>query len=158
MKTTLDILTAAQGARRAAATMDADIKHRALLAMAFALEQASGEILAANAKDVAAARGTVSDVMIDRLSLDLRRIKAMAEGIRSVADLPDRVGEAFEETVRPDGLKIRKVAVPMGVVAIIYESRPNVTSDAAALCVKSSNVCVLRGGKEAFSSSMRIWN
>ena len=156
MKTTLDILTAAQGARRAAATMDADIKHRALLAMAFALEQASGEILAANEKDVAQARGTVSDVMIDRLKLDFRRIKAMAEGIRQVAELPERVGEAYEETVRKDGLRIQKVAVPMGVVAIIYESRPNVTSDAAALCVKSSNVCVLRGGKEAFSTSFAI--
>ena len=156
MKTTLDILTAAQGAKRAASEMDGEQKRRALLAMAFALEQASGEILEANARDVSAARGTVSDVMIDRLKLDLRRIKAMAEGIRQVADLPDRVGETLGETVREDGLSIRKVAVPMGVVAIIYESRPNVTSDAAALCVKSSNVCVLRGGKEAFSTSLAI--
>ena len=98
----------------------------------------------------------ISPVMLDRLKLTRERIAGMASGIRAVAELPDPVGRLLEEYVRPDGLKIQKVAVPMGVIAIIYESRPNVTSDAAALCLKSGNVCVLRGGKEAFRSANAI--
>ena len=113
-------------------------------------------ILSANALDLEASRGTVSQVMLDRLLLTPARIEAMAKGIREVAALPDPVGILLEEHTRPDGLKIRKKSVPMGVIAIIYESRPNVTSDAAALALKSGNVCVLRGGKEAFRSANAI--
>lgn len=131
-------------------------KNRALLAMADALIEEKENILAANAKDVEAARGTVSDVMIDRLSLSASRIEGMANGIRDVVSLPDPVGKVLSSEERPNGLLIEKVSVPLGVVAIIYESRPNVTSDAAALCLKSGNVCVLRGGKEAYASSHAI--
>ena len=124
--------------------------------MADALISEQETILAANAKDVAAARGTVSDVMIDRLQLSASRIEGMAKGIRDVADLPDPVGRILSSETRPNGLLIEKVSVPLGVVAIIYESRPNVTSDAAALCLKSGNVCVLRSGKEAYASAHAI--
>ena len=128
----------------------------ALEAMAAALIQHSDAILEANQIDLQLAKGTVSDVMIDRLLLTEARIAAMADGIRQVAALPDPVGHRLSETVRADGLTIRKVSVPIGVVAIIYESRPNVTADAAALAVKSGNVCVLRGGKEAWRSANAI--
>ena len=131
-------------------------KNDGLFAMADALLAAQAAILEANAQDLEAAKGTVSDVMLDRLSLSPARIAAMAEGIRQVAALPDPVGRVLEETIRADGLKIQKVSVPMGVIAIIYESRPNVTSDAAALALKSGNVCILRGGKEAFRSANAI--
>ena len=131
-------------------------KNDGLFAMADALLAAQAAILEANAQDLEAAKGTVSDVMLDRLSLSPARIAAMAEGIRQVAALPDPVGRVLEETLRADGLKIQKVSVPMGVIAIIYESRPNVTSDAAALALKSGNVCILRGGKEAFRSANAI--
>ena len=124
--------------------------------MADALITEKETILAANAKDVAAARGTVSDVMIDRLQLSESRIEGMANGIRDVVMLPDPVGRILSSESRPNGLLIEKVAVPLGVVAIIYESRPNVTSDAAALCLKSGNVCVLRSGKEAYASAHAI--
>ena len=103
-----------------------------------------------------AARGHLSDVMLDRLSLTEERIAAMAEGVLSVAALPSPLGRTLSRLVRPNGLVIRKVSVPLGVVAIIYESRPNVTSDAAALCIKSGNVCVLRSGRDAFASSNAI--
>ena len=131
-------------------------KNDGLFAMADALLAAQAAILEANAQDLEAAKGTVSDVMLDRLSLSPARIAAMAEGIRQVAALPDPVGRVLEETIRADGLKIQKISVPMGVIAIIYESRPNVTSDAAALALKSGNVCILRGGKEAFRSANAI--
>ena len=124
--------------------------------MADALEAAAPAVLAANGLDVEAARGSISSVMVDRLALNEARIAAMAQGIREVAALPDPVGRVLDTFVRPDGLSIRKVAVPVGVVAIIYESRPNVTSDAAALTIKSGNVCVLRGGKEAYRSAAAI--
>ena len=124
--------------------------------MADMLIENTAEILEANKKDVENARGVISDVMIDRLSLSEDRIKAMADGIRQVALLPDPVGRILDKTVRDDGLVIEKTAVPIGVTAIIYESRPNVTSDAAALALKSGNVCVLRGGKEAFLSASAI--
>ena len=126
--------------------------------MADALLAQEAEILAANALDLEAARGVVPDVMLDRLLLTSARIAGMAQGIREVAKLPDPVGAVLEEYKRADGLLIQKTAVPMGVIAIIYESRPNVTSDAAALALKSGNVCVLRGGKEAFRSANAIVN
>ena len=130
----------------------------ALLAMADAIEADTDKILEANALDIEAARGKISDVMIDRLRLTPERIHAMAEGIREVTGLPSPLGKVLREVVRPNGLVIDKVSVPMGVIAIIYESRPNVTSDAAALAIKSGNVAVLRGGKEAYASSAAITN
>lgn len=129
---------------------------RALLAMAETLETGTDGILEANAADMEAAKGNIGDVMLDRLRLTRERIGAMADGIRNVAALPSPVGRVLERTVRPNGLEIEKIAVPMGVLAIIYESRPNVTSDAAALAVKSGNVCILRGGKEAYRSAKAI--
>ena len=154
--TTLEILKQAKSAAPLLALLSSEDKNSALLAMADALEAATEEILAANALDVEAARGSVSDVMIDRLALTPARIKGMADGIREVVLLPDPVGLVTDTVVRPNGLRIEKTRVPMGVIGIIYESRPNVTSDAAALCLKSGNVCVLRGGKEAYRSSRAI--
>ena len=153
MKTMLENAKAVKGQ---IACLTEQQKNDGLFAMADALLAAQAAILEANAQDLEAAKGTVSDVMLDRLSLSPARIAAMAEGIRQVAALPDPVGRVLEETVRGDGLKIQKVSVPMGVIAIIYESRPNVTSDAAALALKSGNVCILRGGKEAFRSANAI--
>ena len=150
------MLAAAQAAKMEIAQLTTEQKNAALLAMAQALLDNANEILAANAQDMAAAKGTVSDVMLDRLQLTTARIEGMAEGIRQVAELPDPVGKVLEEYTRSDGLIIQKTSVPIGVIAIIYESRPNVTSDAAALTLKSGNVCVLRGGKEAFRSASAI--
>lgn len=133
-------------------------KNNALKLMAESLVANTDKILEANEIDVSAAKGSISDVMIDRLSLTAERIKGMANGIYEVAALPDPVGNVISEIKRENGLLIKKVSVPMGVVAIIYESRPNVTSDAAALSFKSGNVCVLRGGKEAFNSAKAIVN
>ena len=124
--------------------------------MANALEAHCTQILEANELDIKAATGIVSQVMIDRLRLTDERIKGMANGIRDVVKLPDPVGAVLDRYIREDGLQIDKVSVPVGVIAIIYESRPNVTSDAAALALKSGNVCVLRGGKEAFRSAKAI--
>ena len=156
MRETHDILTAAKAAVGAATVLTSDEKRDILLQMADALVADTEEILAANRQDVAAARDKVSPVMLDRLSLDAGRICGMAEGIRQVAALPDPVGRVLEETTHQNGMVIRKVSVPLGVVAIIYESRPNVTSDAAALAFRSGNVCVLRGGKEAYRSAAAI--
>ena len=153
MKTMLE---AAKAAKTQISRLTTEQKNAALNAMADALAADEAGILAANALDMEAAKGTVSDVMLDRLLLTPARIAGMAEGIRQVASLPDPVGRIIDETVRGDGLKIQKAAVPMGVIAIIYESRPNVTSDAAALALKSGNVCVLRCGKEAFRSANAI--
>ncbi len=153
--TTQEVLTRAKAAA-AAPWLESAQKNEALLRMADALEQNQEEILSANRQDVEAARGTVSDVMLDRLALSAERIAGMAKGLREVAALPDPVGEVLSEIRRENGLLIRKVAVPMGVVAIIYESRPNVTSDAAALALKSGNVCILRSGKEALRSARAI--
>ena len=152
------MLTAAKAAKTEIASLTTQQKNAALCAMADALIANEADILSANALDLAAARGTVSDVMLDRLLLTAGRIAGMADGIRQVAALPDPVGRILEEYTRSDGLLIQKTAVPMGVIAIIYESRPNVTSDAAALALKSGNVCVLRGGKEAFRSANAIVN
>ncbi len=138
------------------APLSTEKKNSVLLSMADALILHTADILAANETDLRNAKGTISEVMLDRLRLDEKRIEAMAEGIREVAKLPDPVGRVLSETIRENGLKIEKVSVPLGVVAIIYESRPNVTSDAAALCFKSGNVCVLRSGKEAFSSAFAV--
>ena len=154
--TTLEILKQAKAAVPTMALLSTDKKNAALTAMADALETATDEILAANALDIEAVSGSISTVMIDRLRLTRERIVAMATGIRDVVALPDPVGMVMESFTRPNGIQVEKVRVPMGVVAIIYESRPNVTSDAAALSLKSGNVCVLRGGKEAYRSSMAI--
>ena len=150
------MLSAAKAAKFEVCKLTTQEKNAALLAMADALVAGEAEILAANALDMEAAKGTVSDVMLDRLQLTAARIAGMAQGIREVAALPDPVGHLLEEYTRPDGLKIRRVSVPMGVIGIIYESRPNVTSDAAALALKAGSVCVLRGGKEAFRSANAI--
>lgn len=154
--TTKEILQAAKATLPLVATLSEQQKNDALLAMAGMLVKNADAILQANAADMDAARGTISEVMLDRLALTKERIEAMADGIRAVAALPDSVGATLETTTRADGLVIEKVAVPIGVVGIIYESRPNVTADAAALAVKSGNVCVLRGGKEAFRSANAI--
>ena len=154
--TTTEILKRAKAAAPLLAMTTTIQKNAALLSMAGALEMDMQKILAANAEDVEAARGSVGEVMLDRLRLTEARIHAMAEGIREVVRLPDPVGEIMESFTRPNGLTIQKTRVPMGVVGIIYESRPNVTSDAAVLALKSGNVCVLRGGKEAYRSSHAI--
>ncbi len=154
--TTKEQLRAAKAASRALAAATESRKNEALARMAGALEARQAEILAENALDLDDARWTLSPVMLDRLALDEARLAAMAEGIRQVAALPDPVGRVLETVERPNGLRIEKVSVPMGVVAIVYESRPNVTSDAAALTLKSGNACVLRGGKEARRSSRAI--
>ena len=153
-----EMLTAAKAAKFEICKLTTEDKNAALNAMADALLAQETEILAANELDMAAARGTVSDVMLDRLKLTSARIAGMAQGIREVAALPDPVGHLLEEYTRADGLQIRRVSVPMGVIGIIYESRPNVTSDAAALALKAGSVCVLRGGKEAFRSANAIVN
>ena len=154
--TTREILLAAKAAAPVLAAADTEMKNQALLAMADALEADTAAILTANALDMEAAKDHIQPVMLDRLALNESRIKGMAEGIRQVSALPDPVGRVRSRVERPNGMVIDKVGVPMGVVAIIYESRPNVTSDAAALALKSGNGCVLRGGKEAFRSSDAI--
>ncbi len=138
------------------AALGTEVKNAALLEMADALVVHTEDILAANQKDMEAAKGTISDVMLDRLLLNEARIASMADGIRDVVALPDPVGRVMEETMPQEGLDIKKISVPIGVIAIIYESRPNVTADAAALTLKSGNVCVLRCGKEAHQSATAI--
>ena len=154
--TTLELMRGAKAAAPALAAADGAVKNAALFAMAEALCRRAGEILAANKEDMEAAKGHISEVMLDRLLLTQPRVAAMADGIRSVASLPDPVGEVLSREERPNGLVIEKTAVPLGVIAIIYESRPNVTSDAAALCVKSGNACILRCGKEAWRSAAAV--
>ena len=153
---TKDMMIAAKEATLDVAAYSTEQKNAALSAMADALEAHIPEILAANAEDMQAAKGKISDVMLDRLMINEDRVHAMAKGIREVVDLPDPVGLVIEETEPQAGLKIQKVSVPMGVIAIIYESRPNVTADAAALTFKSGNACVLRGGKEAYKTAHAI--
>ncbi len=152
------MLEAAKAAKTQVAILTPEQKNAALNAMADALIANQQSILDANALDMEAAQGTIAQVMLDRLLLTPDRIAGMAKGIREVTQLPDPVGTVLDEHTRPGDLRIQKVAVPMGVIAIIYESRPNVTSDAAALALKSGNVCVLRGGKEAFRSAKAIGN
>lgn len=147
----------ARRAARALALCSTEAKNAALMAMADALEAAEAEILAANAKDLEAAPGYgLNDAAVDRLRLDSARLKGMARGVRQVAGLPDPCGEIIREWTRPNGMDITKIRVPIGVVGIIYESRPDVTADAAVLCVKSGNACILRGGKEAIHSNAAI--
>ena len=156
--TTQEILEAARAARSALGLSSGEVRRAALLGMAEALCSPARQqaILEANAADLEAARGHISEVMLDRLALTPERISSMSKGIREVADLPDPVGRVLRRVERPNGLVIEKTAVPMGVIAIIYESRPNVTSDAAALAIKSSNACILRCGKEAWRSANAI--
>ena len=156
--TTQEILEAARGAKAALALADSTSRAQALHSMAAQLCSPANmtAILAANADDMAAAKGHISEVMLDRLALTEERIRAMAKGIEEVAALPDPVGRVLKRVERPNGLVIEKTAVPMGVIAIIYESRPNVTSDAAALAIKSGNACILRCGKEAWRSANAI--
>ena len=157
MRTTKEILQAAKAAVPALTAADGEKINGALLKIAdlLCLDEATEAILEANARDLERAEG-ISDVMKDRLKLDKKRIIGMADGIRGVAALPSPLGRVIEENVRPNGLVVKKISVSMGVVAIIYESRPNVTSDAAALALKSGNVCILRGGKEAYLTSSEI--
>ena len=154
--TTHEILRRSHAARLALALADSDTKDAALEAMAKALVAAQEEILAANRRDLDAARATIGPVMLDRLALTPTRLADMAKGMREVAALPDPVGQVQRKIVRPNGLLIEKTTVPMGVIAIIYESRPNVTSDAAALALKAGSACVLRCGKEAWASCHAI--
>ncbi len=154
--TTAELLENAAKQKRTVATATEAQRNEALERIADAITENADKIIAANVIDLENARGTISDVMLDRLALNEKRVKAMADAVRDVAKLPDPVGREIEETTRPNGLKITKVSVPIGVLAIIYESRPNVTSDAASLALKSGNVCVLRGGKEAINSNKAI--
>lgn len=156
-ETVLTLARQAKAASRALATLTAHERNRCLLAMAEALEDKKDAIKAANARDMEASVGYgLSAAMQDRLRLDEKRIASMARGLREVAELPDPLGRVLDERVRPNGLRLRKVATPIGVVVIIYESRPNVTADAASLCFKSGNATILRGGKEALHSNMAI--
>ncbi len=156
--TTTEILNRAVKAKPIMQLMSGEQKNNALRAMSEELLNQKAEILSANALDIQNAKGKISDVMIDRLALSEARIKAMADGILDVCKLPDPVGKVLKEHTCPNNLLVERVSVPIGVVAIIYESRPNVTSDAAALALKSGNVCVLRGGKEAYNSAKAIVN
>ena len=156
MKKTEDILLAARRTKGRAAGLDTPTKDVALYAVAHALLYNAEKILAANRADMERAKGKLSEAMLDRLLLTKERLIAMSNGVRAVAALEDPVGRVLESTVRPNGLKIEKVSVPFGVVAVIYESRPNVAADAAALCIKSGNVCVLRGGGDAYESSHAV--
>lgn len=156
--TTNEILIAAKNAKADVKRLTNEEKNNAISVMADKLLQNADYILCENEKDINDAKGKISDVMIDRLSLTGDRITAMANGMREVMALPDPNGKILNTVTRPNGLVIEKTAVPMGVIGIIYESRPNVTSDAAVLCFKSSNVCVLRGGKEAYRTSKAIVN
>ena len=156
METTQEQLALARSAKKSINTASTALKNQALEAMASQLLKATEGILAANQIDMEAARGKISEVMLDRLFLDQERIAGMAEGIRALIDLPDPIGEVLDTEVLENGLEIKKVRVAMGVIGIIYESRPNVTSDAAALAIKSGNAVVLRTGKDAFHSAQAI--
>src|SRR6266540_3619027 len=147
----------AKAASRELASLTTEEKNECLIAMADALEQSGDDIKKANARDLdAGLQSGLPAALIDRLKLDDKRITDMSEGLREVACLPDPVGRVLDERVRPNGLKLRKISTPIGVVVIIYESRPNVTADAASLCLKSGNASILRGGKEAVDSNRVI--
>ena len=156
MGTTQEQLALARSAKKSINTACTALKNQALEAMASQLLKATEAILVANQIDMEAARGKISEVMLDRLFLDQERIAGMAQGIRALIDLPDPIGEVLDTEVLENGLKIQKIRVAMGVIGIIYESRPNVTSDAAALAIKSGNAVVLRTGKDAFHSAQAI--
>ena len=152
----IETLKKTKAAARKTACASLETRNAALNALARGLEENAGEILAANALDIDRAKATVSEVMLDRLRLTPARIADMANGVREVAALPDPLARTIEKTTRPNGLYIEKVAVPLGVVAIVYESRPNVTADGAALCIKSGNACILRGGSSAYATCEQI--
>lgn len=154
--TTKEILIKAKNAKNELLLLSTEEKNKALRAMAAAILENETEILSENALDLENARGVISDVMLDRLALDHKRVNDMANGVTALISLDDPVGKVISEHTLENGLTVKKTSVPMGVIAIIYESRPNVTSDAAALCLKSGNVAVLRGGKEAFRTSFAI--
>ena len=156
METTQEQFALARSAKKSINTASTALKNQALEAMASQLLKATEAILAANQNDMEAARGKISEVMLDRLFLDQERIEGMAQGIRALIDLPDPIGEVLDTEVLGNGLEIQKVRVAMGVIGIIYESRPNVTSDAAALAIKSGNAVVLRTGRDAFHSAQAI--
>ena len=156
METTQEQFALARSAKKSINTASTALKNQALEAMASQLLKATEAILAANQIDMEAARGKISEVMLDRLFLDQERIEGMAQGIRALIDLPDPIGEVLDTEVLGNGLEIQKVRVAMGVIGIIYESRPNVTSDAAALAIKSGNAVVLRTGRDAFHSAQAI--
>ena len=156
MGTTQEQLELARSAKKSINTASTALKNQALEAMASQLLKATEAILAANQIDMEAARGKISEVMLDRLFLDQERIEGMAQGIRALIDLPDPIGEVLDTEVLENCLEIKKVRVAMGVIGIIYESRPNVTSDAAALAIKSGNAVVLRTGRDAFHSAQAI--
>ena len=156
METTQEQLSLARSAKKSINTASTALKNQALEAMASQLLKATEVILAANQIDMEVARGKISEVMLDRLFLDQERIAGMAQGIRALIDLPDPIGEELDTEVLENGLEIQKVRVAMGVIGIIYESRPNVTSDAVALAIKSGNAVVLRTGKDAFHSAQAI--
>ena len=154
------MLHMARAARRAARTLAAagsGVKQRALAGMAEAIEGRTEAILTANAEDLdAARRAGVTGALLDRLALDPRRVADMARGLRDIANLPDPIGEVEHETVRPNGLRVGRMRVPLGVIGMVYESRPNVTADAAGLCLKAGNAVILRGGSEAHGSNQAI--
>ena len=156
MRTTLSILKAAKAASSQITAASPAMLDTALTTAAIELERSTAEILKANAADLKAAEGKISPVMLDRLRLTKERIADMADGIRGVVSLPSPLGRILSRSERPNGLVVEKRSVSMGVIGIIYESRPNVTSDAAALALKAGSACILRGGKEAFRSSMAI--
>ena len=155
---TIQLCKDAKVAAKEVAALSTEQKNDALRLIADSLEAHTEDILAANDEDIAAATGTIPDVMLDRLKLTEDRIRGMADGVRALIDLPDPVGTVVRDYTHPSGMSIRQVRAPLGVVAIIYESRPNVTSDAFALAFKSGNACVLRGGKESYRSSFAIVN
>ena len=154
--TTKEILEQARAAKAVINSADEKTKNHALELMADHLYAEREKILAANQEDMKAAKGKISDVMLDRLLLTEDRIAGMAQGIRELIALPDPAGKVLRTIRRPNGMVIEKTAIPLGIIAIIYESRPNVTSDAAALCIKSGNACVLRSGKEAWKSARAV--
>lgn len=156
MNSTIEICKLAKKATGEIAALSTEKKNSVLLKVADNIEKHTADILKANAEDIEAATGTISDVMIDRLKLTEDRIAGMAEGVRALTELPDPVGKKTNPFVHANGMKISKVSVPLGVVSIIYESRPNVTSDAFGLAFKAGNTCVLRGGKESYKSSHAI--
>ena len=138
-------------------TLETEIKNHVLETLADLIEESADTLIAENRKDLEKGRDAgLTEALLDRLAFTPERIRGMAEGARQVAALPDPVGEEIERTVRPNGIDIRKIRVPIGVVGIIYESRPNVTVDCAILCFKSGNACILRGGKEAFHSNTAL--
>ena len=152
-----DLGRAARAASRELARADTRTKNAALLAMADAIERDAAKLLAANADDVkAAVAAGLAPAMVDRLTLTAKTVAGMAEGLRQIASLPDPVGEMGEFAYRPSGIQLGKMRVPLGVIGIIYEARPNVTADAAGLCLKAGNACILRGGSEAFRSNQAI--